>query len=215
MQSNISYASTAYSASSSTISIKDLSPVEDWSSRPVSDWSVQKLGVLQGKIEQYTYKIYHNSRYGKVNLSRVIPGHVLRNFANECFGFDGWEMEILDIEATQCVKIPANTATIPDDAGDTGDGDDNCQYMVVAEASVKITLQDGTNTQRGGMSKSIMQSKGNCYQKVKKEAVTDAFKNAMLSFGDILEEYNSKVKQNYYVDGLYVNKIKTESDASI
>lgn len=219
---NISYSNTLYSsASSSKIDIKELNIIEDWDGRPASDWSVAKIGVLQSKIEQFTYRIYHSNRYGKHNLTKVIPTHILKQFANESFGYDGWKMEVVEVEATECLQVPISQSSLHlnqlgrrSDVAEGGEelpeGQD-FNYMVIAEAEVKITLKDGTNTKRSGVGKATMPSKGNCFSKAKKEAVSDALKKCILGFEQIIIDYNSKVDKKYFVDGLYVSKIKSES----
>lgn len=227
---DISYSDTLYtSASSSKIDIKDLNIIEDWDGRPASDWSVSKIGLLQSKIEQFTYRIYHSNRYGKHNLTKVIPTYILKKFANESFGFDGWKMEVLTVEATECIKVPISQSSLhlnhmidthrdehldhhTDTELSTALKDQDFNYMVIAEAEVKIILKDGTNTKRSGVGKATMPSKGNCFSKAKKEAVSDALKKCLLGFEQIILDYNTKVENNYFIDGLYVSKIKVKSE---
>ncbi|CAI1902871.1 hypothetical protein SEUBUCD646_0D01840 [Saccharomyces eubayanus] len=205
--STISYDSTVYGTAAG-LDIKDFQTVEDWNGRPASAWSVQRIGLLQSKIERYTYNIYHSNRYGKHNLSKLIAGHVLIQFANETFGYDGWQMDVIDVEARECQPF---TAVNNDDNTDT----DDVKYTVVAEAQVKITLKDGTNTQCGGLGRITLASKGECYNRSKKEAVGDALKKALLSFEKIILDYETKITNNYYVDGLYGSKkIKKETNNS-
>ncbi|CAI4058246.1 hypothetical protein N7582_001059 [Saccharomyces uvarum] len=204
---SISYDSTVYGTTAG-LDIKDFQTIEDWNGRPASAWSVQRIGLLQSKIERYTYNIYHSNRYGKHNLSKLIAGHVLIQFANETFGYDGWQMDVIDVEARECQPI---TAVNDDDNTDT----DDVKYTVVAEAQVKITLKDGTNTQCGGLGRITLPSKGECYNRSKKEAVGDALKKALLSFEKIILDYETKITNNYYVDGLYGSKkIKKETNNS-
>lgn len=215
---NISYANTLYSsASSSKIDIKELNIIEDWDGRPASDWSLQKIGALQSKIESFTSRIYHSNRYGKHNLTKVIPNHVLKQFANEAFGYDGWKMEVMEVEATECLQVPISQSSLQLNKlqHEETPKDQDFNYMVIAEAEVRITLKDGTNTKRSGVGKATMPSKGNCFSKAKKEAVSDALKKCLLGFEQIINDYNTKVKQNYFVDGLYVSKVKTETSNTI
>lgn len=227
---HISYSNTLYtSASSSKIDIKELNIIEDWDGRPASDWSVSKIGLLQSKIEHFTYRIYHRNRFGKHNLAKVIPAYILKQFANESFGFNGWKMEILTVEATECIKVPVAQSSLHlnemmdkhlDDPTDhymnselsTTLKDQDFNYMVIAEAEVKITLKDGTNTKRSGVGKATMPSKGDCFSRAKKEAVNDALKKCLLGFEQIILDYDTKVENNYFIDGLYVSKIKVKSE---
>ncbi|CAL9732074.1 DNA repair protein Rad59p [Monosporozyma unispora] len=208
---NISYSNTLYSsASSSKIDIKELNIIEDWDGRPASDWSVRRIGVLQSKIEQFTYTIYHSNRYGKHNLTKVIPNHILKQFANEAFGYDGWKMEVVEVEATECLEVPISQSSLHLNQLQQGESttttDQDFTFMVIAEAEVKITLKDGTNTKRTGVGKATMPSKGNCFSKAKKEAVSDALKKCLLGFEQIIIDYDAKKQKNYFVDGLYGSK---------
>lgn len=213
MDEHISYDVTAFNVGPG-IDIKDFKLNEDWDCRPASEWSVQKIGLLESKIESFTYQIYHSNRYGKHNLSKVIPGFKLVQFANESFGYDGWFMDVVDIEVTDCVIIPSRNPEHTGKELDLGldpNEDEDVKYNVMAEAQVKITLRDGTNTQMGGIGRATLPNKGMSFAKAKKEAINDALKKSLLSFEKIIMEYNEKVEKKYYVDGLYVSKIKQEN----
>ncbi|AJU73230.1 AMP_1a_G0006910.mRNA.1.CDS.1 [Saccharomyces cerevisiae] len=205
--SSISYDSTTYGTAPG-LDIKEFQIIEDWNGRPASAWSVQRIGLLQSKIERYTYNIYHNNKYGKHNLSKLIPGHALIQFANETFGYDGWRMDVIDVEARECQPFTAvNNGENTNTSG--------VKYTVVAEAQVKVTLKDGTNTQCGGLGRITLSSRGECYNRSKKEAVGDALKKALLSFEKIILDYETKITNNYYVDGLYGSKkIKNEANTN-
>lgn len=177
---------------------------EPWEGRPASEWSVKRIGILQSKIEHYTYQIYHNRRYGKMDLRRLIPGHILIHYANEAFGYDGWHMDVLDIESHEApIKEKITGCGLSTDAGVAEDPQNSLLFAIVAEANVKITLKDGTSVQHGGIGNGNMPSKGASYDKAKKQAVTDAFKKCILSFESIIMDHQFKVENNYYVDGLY------------
>lgn len=195
MPHEIGYDETVF-ATSCDVNLEELGVVEDWNERPASDWSVQRIGLLQSKIEKYKYLIYHNNRYGKHDLSKMIPGYVLRQYANESFGFDGWKMDLLHVEATECLVKSKD------------DGDSEPKFRILAEAEVKISLKDGTNTRSNGVGCSTMRSRGESYGKAKKEAVTDALKKAFLNFERIIIEHEIKIENKYYVDGHYASKSK-------
>ncbi|QLQ80806.1 hypothetical protein HG537_0E01610 [Torulaspora globosa] len=183
----VGYSNTVFKAGPN-IDLKELEIQEDWYGRPASSWAVHRIGLLQAKIENLSYRIYHSSRYGKHELSRLIPGYVLRQVANEVFGFDGWTMQVLQLEGHE-------------KSSEVGDE----RYSVLAEAEVEIRLKDGTNTRSGGFGCATMSSKGESYAKAKKEAVNDAFKRALLSFEKIILEHRIKVENNYYVSGVYAS----------
>lgn len=189
----IGYSNTVFNAGPN-VNLKELEIQEDWYGRPASSWAVQRIGLLQAKVETFSYKIYHSSRYGKHNLSRLIPGYVLRQVANEAFGFDGWKMQVLQVEAHE---KPGSSSEV-----------EGAKYSVLAEAEVEISLKDGTNTRAGGFGCATMSSRGESYAKAKKEAVSDAFKKALLSFEKIILEHRIKVENNYYVTGVYASDMK-------
>ncbi|QLL33248.1 hypothetical protein HG536_0E01590 [Torulaspora globosa] len=193
----IGYSSTVFSAGPN-IDLKELEIQEDWCGRPASSWAVRRIGLLQAKVEQFSYKIYHSSRYGKHHLSRLIPGYVLRQMANEAFGFDGWKMQVLHVEAHEKQSSSAGASV----------GDEGFKCSVLAEAEVEISLEDGTNTRAGGFGCATLSSKGESYAKAKKEAVNDAFKKALLSFEKIILEHGIKVENNYYVGGVYASDME-------
>ncbi|KAL3229574.1 DNA repair protein RAD59 [Nakaseomyces bracarensis] len=206
---DVSYNNTIYTAESG-VHLSELSLGEDWEGRPASDWSVQRIGVLQSKIERYTYQIYHSSRYGKHNLSKLIPRHILVQYANESFGFDGWRTDIEFIEIRDGFPISTSSVNITNDMKEDEqlNHDNNEMVTVIAEASVKVTLKDGTNTRMPGFSRATTKSKAESFNKAKKEAVNDALKKALLSFEKIIIEHDIKVENNFYVDGLYGSKVQ-------
>lgn len=196
---DISYVDTIYSADSS-LNLKDFDVKEDWYNRPATEWSVKRIGRLQAKIEQYTYQIYHRNSYGKVNMSRLIPAHVLISFANECFGYDGWNIEIEHIETLEHIE-KSGTET----------ENEKVMHTVMAESRVKLILKDNTYTFSGGFGKATMQSKGDAFAKAKKEAINDALKKCLLGFEQVIIDHEVKVKSNYYVDGVYRADLANES----
>ncbi|CAG99269.1 Rad59p [Kluyveromyces lactis] len=199
---DISYEGTSYTVNTG-LDIKDFQIEEDWYNRPASEWSVKRIGQLQGKVEQYTYRIYHSNKYGKHNLARLIPGHVLISFANECFGYDGWSSEVEEITSLEHTENAASE-------------DKRESHTVLAEARVKLVLKDDTYTFAGGFGKSTMPFKGEAFAKAKKEAITDALKNCLLGFEKVILDHEIKIKQNYYVDGVFKAEMsKIEGKTSI
>lgn len=209
----INYDNTTYQAGPG-VDLDDLKFSEDWEGRPASEWSVKRIGILESKIESYTYQIFRSNRYGKHNLSKVIPGFKLIQFANEAFGSDGWYMDVLNMEVVESHSSVTNLPEIPKDENEANGESAESKEMhnVIAEAQVKVTLKDGTNTQMGGIGRATLPSKGHSFAKAKKEAISDALKKCILSFETIIMEYNTKVQNNYYVDGLYVSKVKQEGN---
>ncbi|SCU94403.1 LAME_0F07338g1_1 [Lachancea meyersii CBS 8951] len=180
--------------------ISDLQAVEQWVDRPASAWAVQKIGVLLSKIESYTYKIYHRNRYGKHSLAKLIPVHVMIQYANEALGFDGWSLEIIQIHAADCRSVPSK-----DPAQDSSSDQ---RYEVLSEAKVRLQLKDGTNTEASGFGSAVASTRGDSFSKSKKMAINDAFKKCFLHLETIILEHEQRVASNYYVDGLYGSKSK-------
>ncbi|SCU84348.1 LAFA_0D09472g1_1 [Lachancea sp. 'fantastica'] len=174
--------------------LNDLQIMEEWTDRPASAWAVQRIGVLLSKIEAYTGKIYHRNRYGKHSLSKLIPAHVLTQYANEALGFDGWSLEVMEIYVANCRSVPSKTP-----ASDSSDE----RLEVLSEATVRLRLKDGTNTKASGVGSATASTKGDSFSMSKKLAINDAFKKCFLSLETIILEHERRVSTNYYVDGLY------------
>ncbi|CEP60427.1 Rad59p LALA0_S01e10638g [Lachancea lanzarotensis] len=181
------------------VCLDDLQITEQWTDRPASAWAVQRIGVLLSKIESYTGKIYHRNRYGKHSLAKLIPAHVLIQYANEALGFDGWSLEVLEIHAENCRSVPSK---------DPSSESLNERYEVLSEAKVRLKLKDGTNTESSGVGSTTAATKGDSFSKSKKLAINDAFKKCFLRLESIILEHERRVSTNYYVDGLYGSNSK-------
>ena len=196
---DIGYSSTEFEAGDG-IDIKDLKLCEYWNGRPASLWAVQKIGRLQAKVEKYTYKYHHSNRFPNVDLAQQIPSYILIQFANQIFGYDGWKLDVLHLEVLECLEIPVKDENSKYDV----------KYTVQAEAKVKITLKDGTNTEYMCKRTATMPSKGDSYNKAKKEAVTFALKQSFLSFEKIIMDHEKKIVSNYYTDGVYASNMRNK-----
>lgn len=106
------------------------------------------------------------------------------NIANEIFGFNGWSSSILALDT------------------DFIDTDSQGRHTVGVTARVRVTLRDGAYHEDCGYgSMSNSRDKAAALEKCKKEAVTDALKRALRSFGNVLG--------NCLYDKTYESKIKT------
>ncbi|KAJ2725172.1 DNA repair protein rad52 [Coemansia sp. Benny D115] len=104
-----------------------------------------------------------NSRLSYVEGWRII------SIANEIFGFNGWSSSIQNL-------------TI-----DFMDITESGRFNVGASCVVRITLKDGNYREDVGFGMiENSKSKGQAFEKVKKEATTDALKRAMRQFGNLL-----------------------------
>ncbi|CCE61754.1 hypothetical protein TPHA_0B00820 [Tetrapisispora phaffii CBS 4417] len=191
----ICYDNTVFSAGSG-INIKELNVLEDWDGRPNSKWSVNCINKFRTKIEKYSYRYHNNGVLNKFDLAQLLPSHLIIQYANDCFGYDGWHMDVLHVETGECLTIPNYD---PDSRYKE-------KFTVQSEAKVKITLKDGTNSAHFCKRASTMHSRGEVYNKSKKEVVTYAMKEAFLNFQNIMEDYELKVETNYFKDGLFGSK---------
>lgn len=172
------------------LDIGDLTPVENWEGRPASKWSVQRIGKLQSYIEQWGYQSLFrnsNSNWKHLDLFRRIPKCDLLNFMNKSFGYDGWQMEIINVKIVE--------ARDPDKQSDC--------YSVVAIAEVRVSLKDSTNTYAEASETAASFSKAEAFSRAKKSAVTSAFKKSILNFESIVLDHGVKVEEKYYINGLY------------
>ncbi|AMD19912.1 HCL239Wp [Eremothecium sinecaudum] len=191
---NISWDNVEYTVGSDVSGV-DFSLREDWYNRPASKWAMRCIGLLQSKIEGFTCRIYRANRYGKHNISRMIPAHIIIQFANEAFGYNGWSTEVLDL-------------AIAESPVDKDDEDlDKKLHTVSAHAVIKLTLKDGTNTEATGFGKASLLNKGDAYAKAKKEAINNALKKCLTSFENIIIQYEEDVANNFYTDGLYGSRM--------
>lgn len=140
-----------------------------------SKWALIKIGTLQSKIDSLYAN--HSSRFSyKISMFTII------SLANEVFGYDGWSSQILDsnIESAK-------------ESSNENEGTES-RYTATGTVSVRVSLADGTYTEATGFSTAYNLPKGMCYGNCKKQAVTDASKNAILGFRDMLLDYEVKIK---------------------
>ncbi|SSD58386.1 related to DNA repair protein RAD59 [Saccharomycodes ludwigii] len=200
--------------------LKEFDFVDTWLNRPASDWSLKRISILQSKIEKYTYKLYNMNKFGRQNLSKLVPTHLILQFANESFGFNGWSSEIVSFSITDIkVANPSNdnnsTINSKDKVSHTNKimgqestindcaNEDQVMITVFAESKIIVTLKDGTKTDSIGFGTGTMSSKGLALAKAKKESVSNGLKWAFLNFKNLLDEHEIKIKSKFYKDGLY------------
>ncbi|KAI8322510.1 hypothetical protein GQ54DRAFT_145647 [Martensiomyces pterosporus] len=105
---------------------------------------------------------------GNTSLS-YIEGWRVISIANQIFGFNGWRSSIQNFSI------------------DFMDVNNNGAVSIGASCLVRITLRDGTYKEDIGYGMiENSKSKGQAFEKVKKEAVTDGIKRAMRQFGNAL-----------------------------
>ncbi|EJW03596.1 recombination protein rad52 [Edhazardia aedis USNM 41457] len=127
--------------------------------------------------------------YNNTRLS-YIEGWLVIDLANKIFGFNGWSSEIKNITTEYC---------------DYNEG--RFSYNVGVSVIVKVTLKDGNAREDVGFGMSEnSKSKGQAYEKAKKEAATDALKRALRQFGSALG--NCTYDKEYLKDIVSVEKEK-------
>ena len=99
-----------------------------------------------------------------------IEGHYAIRTANKIFGFDGWEMFVNRLEAVVVEDTVVGAKKLKG-------------YRVGYIAQVEISV-DGVTRVDTGFGSSVAKSLVDCHELASKEAVTDALKRALRTFGD-------------------------------
>lgn len=158
-----------------------------------TEWALVKIGTLQSRLESLTTrKRKHNSYPTKIST------HTIINLANDVFGYDGWSSQILEFEIKfEESKNDHNLANDQNDQNDENgdyDHDMRCGFTAYAMAVVRVELTDGTFRDATGYATAVNLPRGMCLSNCRKQAITDASKNAILSFRELLLEYEIHVK---------------------
>ncbi|KAI8355543.1 hypothetical protein BD560DRAFT_335908 [Blakeslea trispora] len=123
-----------------------------------------------------------NQRTGPNGKLTYIEGKTAINIANEIFGFNGWSSQIKETTVDFVDVSPEGRVNIG------------------ISVTIKITLKDGTFHEDVGYGSSEnARSKASAFEKARKQAVTDATKRALRSFGNALG--------NCLYDKVYLNSI--------
>ncbi|CAI5759258.1 unnamed protein product [Candida verbasci] len=161
--------------------IYEFEEFNDFSDEPpaLSEWGLKKIAQLQIKLEQLQSikdsKSYFGAKYNMHNFSR----NELYGLANEVFGFNGWSTKISNY----------NINDVP--------SDDESRFSAICQVTVELFLKDGTFKDGSGVGEALnLPFKYQCYEKAKKEAVTDAIKNAILGLREVYYEYELKLEHN-------------------
>lgn len=118
-------------------------------------------GLLEQPLDKS--KVSERQKNG-ISLAYLEGHHVIRE-ANRIFGFDGWSYELSSLNLTECGK---NT---------------NGNIIISAQAVVAV-LALGQSRQDVGYGSGIAKSMDAAREGAGKEAVTDALKRALRTFGD-------------------------------
>ncbi|KAF2857521.1 recombination protein Rad52 [Piedraia hortae CBS 480.64] len=141
-----------------------------YETRPVSEYTPSELATLQNLLEKQLGPEYISVRAGPGNSKvHYLSGHKAINLANRVFGVNGWS------SAIQHVQV------------DFADEMSSGRFSIGVSAIVRVTIRDGTYHEDIGTG-NIDNCKGKAaaYDKAKKQAVTDALKRALRSFGNVL-----------------------------
>ncbi|KAG0057231.1 DNA repair protein rad52 [Gryganskiella cystojenkinii] len=125
---------------------------------------------LEIDLPKYIAPEFTSTRSGPGQTTlNYIEGWRIKNLANKLFGFNGWNHSISDVTV------------------DFLDVDRDGKVSVGVSVMVRVTLKDGTYHEDMGYGSSENQkSKASSFEKARKEAVTDALKRALTSFGNVL-----------------------------
>ncbi|KAF9340816.1 DNA repair protein rad52 [Linnemannia elongata] len=143
-------------------------PVQPY--KPNVDFTAEEKAQLDSDLPKYLPPEYTATRAGPGRSTLTyIEGWKIKNLANKLFGFNGWSSTITDVTV------------------DFLEVENDGKVTVGVSCIVRVTLKDGTFHEDMGYGSSENQkSKGASFEKAKKEAVTDALKRALTSFGNLL-----------------------------
>lgn len=143
-----------------------------------TQWALVKIGTFQSRLE--AIQSSRDRRRFRTSGSSMssISSLVIYELANQVFGFNGWSHEIIDCELLQEENSKENETE---------------KYSATFSALVRLVLKDGTANEAHGLGSSCnLPFKYMSYNKAKKQAVTEATKNAILGLRDILLDLELK-----------------------
>ncbi|KAF9146332.1 DNA repair protein rad52 [Mortierella sp. GBA39] len=138
--------------------------------KSIVDFTAEEKAQLDSDLPKYLPPEFTATRAGPGRSTLTyIEGWKIKNLANKLFGFNGWRSSITDVTV------------------DFLEVENDGKVTVGVSCIVRVTLKDGTFHEDIGYGSSENQkSKGASFEKAKKEAVTDALKRALTSFGNLL-----------------------------
>jgi len=137
----------------------------------ISAYTADEIQLLGHKLEKKLGPEYLSSRPGPSGQPvHYIAADKVIALANDVFGFNGWSSSIQNIQVDYVDEHPSTNRV-------------NIGISVV----VRVTLRDGTFHEDIGYGQiENAKSKGQAFEKTKKEATTDAMKRALRHFGNVL-----------------------------
>ncbi|KAK6902680.1 hypothetical protein I203_107938 [Kwoniella mangroviensis CBS 8507] len=154
------------------------------STQGTSSWSEERIQMLQARLARKLGPEYVTQRPGPGGGPKLsyIEGWKVINLANEVFGFNGWSSSIVSLKT------------------DYIDEKEGGRVSVNVTAIIRITLLDGCYHEDVGCGQGEnIRGKSAALDKAQKEAVTDATKRALRTFGNVLgnclydKEYTKEV----------------------
>ncbi|CAG8776352.1 13318_t:CDS:10 [Cetraspora pellucida] len=168
-----------------------------------TSYTLEEFEEIREKLNKQLGPEYISTRQGPAGAGRLvyIEGWKLINLANTIFGFNGWSSSIQDI-----------TIDFVETSQDTG------KVSVGISVTCRVTLKDGTYHEDLGYGIcENSKSKAAAFEKAKKEAMTDALKRTLRTFGNATgncvydKKYASEIVKikvsppQFNVDKLYRN----------
>ncbi|KZT62440.1 Rad52/22 double-strand break repair protein [Calocera cornea HHB12733] len=139
----------------------------------ISQYSAEQIATLQAKLEKKLGPEYISTRPGPGGGPKLTyaEGWKIINLANEVFGFNGWSSSITNL-TIDFIDVH---------------GENPPRYNVGVHCITRITLRDGAYHEDIGYGTAEnVKQKAAAIDKCKKEAVTDALKRTLRSFGNLL-----------------------------
>ncbi|KAJ1950087.1 DNA repair protein rad52 [Linderina macrospora] len=147
------------------------SPFQPLDSYPCEPFLPYDASRIQHALSRKLGPEHISSRRGAGNMTlSYIEGWRAISIANEIFGFNGWRSNLFNM-VVDFVDVDSQTGNV----------------SIGLSCMVRITLRDGTYREDAGYGLiENCKSKAQAFEKVRKEAVTDALKRAMRQFGNVL-----------------------------
>lgn len=143
-------------------------------------WTSEEAGVIATKLNTQLGPEFVSTRPNGGGRVAYIEGWKVLNLANEIFGFNGWNSEIMEITTDFCDEVGG-------------------RYNIGVSVKVRVSLKDGTFREDVGYGQiENSRSKAAAFDKCRKEATTDAMKRALRQFGNALGNclYDSSYRAN-------------------
>ncbi|CAO1617585.1 unnamed protein product [Parajaminaea phylloscopi] len=168
----------------------EMKPVLGWYEDEPGEQALRQLATMQARLNQRLGPEYVTSRAGPGGTKLwYVEGWKAIDLANDVFGFNGWSTSVIRLD-TDFIDTNSNGTS----------------YNLGITAIVRITLRDGTFHEDVGYGRAEnAKCKGTGLEKAKKEAVTDAVKRTLRTFGRVM---GNCVYDKKFTDGL--KKMKAE-----